>query len=111
MGKIFGAIGGALGSIKGISWVVKMIKLSGLVKSLIKEGYHVVDEGMDIIPVAEDMLIQLRLVKFGDTSKENIKQMEVALRIATQLAKEAQEAGKEIKDIADVLRKAKDIWS
>ena len=113
MDKILGIIGGVssvVGSVLSFKWLRKLLKIKNVVWGAIKEGKDVLDEGMDIIPVANEFIRQIKLVKFGDTSKKNVEAMERALRVATKLAKEAQEAGKELRDLKQVFADAKELF-
>ena len=109
MGKIFAAIGGALASFKALSWLIKPFKLLKLFRKAIKEGREAWTAGKDIVPVGKELYREAALVKFGNTSPENIKQMETVARVAIRAAKEMQEAGKELKDLRDVFSEAKAI--
>ena len=104
-----GAIGGFLGGISGLRWIVRAVKLMRLIKPLVKEGYQVIDEGLDLRPVAETLISQAKDIKIGDTSKGNMKKIEKTLSTALVLAKEAQEVMKEVDDVKNVLLQAKDI--
>ena len=111
--KIVAVIGGiftsGFGIIKAFKWVVKIRKIVGMVRKFFKEGKDVVVEGMDIKPAAEKVIKLGRIVKFGDTSPENIERMENLSRASIALAVEAQQVIKEINDVQKLIKDLKNI--
>ncbi len=114
MGKVLSAIGGifssGFGLVYGFKWIRKLIKVKNVIWAAIKEGKDIFDESMDITPVLKEFRDKFRLVRVGDTSKENIKRMQEALDVAFKLSKESQELFKEVKDLKQVFIDAKALF-
>ncbi|KKL81299.1 hypothetical protein LCGC14_1996140 [marine sediment metagenome] len=114
MGKIIGIIGSifssGFGLLSGFKWIRKLIRIKNVIFNAIKEGKDVFDESMDIIPVGKELYEKVKQYKFGNTSKENTKVADDALRIAIILVKESHDVVDELKDLKQVFANAKEIF-